>query len=164
VVKIGRSLKCEFNAPLEDLSREHCLFEIEGQNYFITDLGSSNGVTVNREKIPPHIRTPVFSDSVIVLANIYTLAINSVEIKTASDIKRLTDIKEVERETQTVSFKIELEEKPKNTLSETLLKKKTQSLVSKEKTPDHKSSMEHVKMILGFITVVGFLCYHFLSK
>lgn len=136
---------------------------MEGHNYFITDLGSSNGVTINRERILPHTRTPIDHSSQIILANIYSLTINTVELKTNSDIKRLSEIKEVERETPTVTYKLELEDKPKNMFSETLIKKKTPVLGTKEKAPE-KKSLEHLKMILGFITVAGLLCYHFFSK
>lgn len=161
-IKIGRSLRCEFNVPLEDLSREHCLLEVEDHRYFITDLGSKNGVFVNRERLPPHKRVPVFQDSFIMLANIYTLTISSLEFVTSGDIKRPTGTitKEIERDKETVSFKLELEEAPKNTLTQKLLKKKTQVITKDEEEPEKNKPMEHAKMIIGFFVILGFILYH----
>lgn len=55
---IGRSSSCDVVLPLEGVSRQHCKLEIEDGSIFITDLGSTNGVLINSEKIPAHTKTP----------------------------------------------------------------------------------------------------------
>jgi len=55
---IGRSNTCDIVMPLEGVSRQHCQVEVEEGNLFITDLGSTNGVLINGEKVVPHQKTP----------------------------------------------------------------------------------------------------------
>lgn len=55
---IGRSSSCDLVLALEGISRQHCKLDIEDGNIFITDLGSTNGVLINGEKIPAHTKTP----------------------------------------------------------------------------------------------------------
>jgi hypothetical protein len=56
-VIVGRSLlKCDFTIPVETLSRQHCQIDYENGSFFITDLGSSNGVFIDGTQIPSHQR------------------------------------------------------------------------------------------------------------
>lgn len=55
---IGRSSKCEVVIPHDGISRQHCLIEANESEIFVTDLGSTNGVMIEGEKIKPHVRTP----------------------------------------------------------------------------------------------------------
>ncbi|MET1079446.1 MAG: FHA domain-containing protein [Pseudomonas sp.] len=47
----GRSVKCDLCFSDLELSRRHCEFFVEGESLEVKDLGSSNGVFVNRQKI-----------------------------------------------------------------------------------------------------------------
>lgn len=158
-IRIGRSNKCEFTVPREDLSREHCLLEATADGYYITDLGSKNGVAVDRIQIQPHIRTKVDETSVIVLANIYTLNINSLEIFSKKDIvaKSRAPAKE---NTETVSFSLDLDVTSEKKLP-----------VFGKRAPKRRSSSEAetanydvIKMAVGFILVVSFVIYHALGR
>lgn len=55
-VVIGRSNRCDFYCPHEALSRNHCLVELIEEAFYITDLGSSNGVYIDDSRIEPHVR------------------------------------------------------------------------------------------------------------
>jgi pSer/pThr/pTyr-binding forkhead associated (FHA) protein len=55
---IGRSPKCDIVIAHEGMSRQHCQIEVDAGEVFITDLGSTNGVLIDGEKIEPHKRTP----------------------------------------------------------------------------------------------------------
>jgi pSer/pThr/pTyr-binding forkhead associated (FHA) protein len=55
-VYLGRSSKCDFFFPNETLSRQHCLIEFSDGDFYITDLGSANGVFINGSRIEPHQR------------------------------------------------------------------------------------------------------------
>lgn len=154
--KIGRSTKCEFIVPREDLSREHCLFEVVGDEYFITDPGSKNGITVDRIRIDPNVRTKVTEENVIVFSNIYTLKINAFEIKSKMDMIS----KKVNPETNTVTFTLDLDdikEKKTATLKRTARRKA-------ETTEPETANYDLIKMALGFIVIVGFVIYHALGR
>lgn len=58
-VIVGRSPKADLVIPHEGVSRQHCKIEYTDKNFFITDLDSSNGVSFNGERIPPHSRRQV---------------------------------------------------------------------------------------------------------
>ena len=49
---IGRSAQCDVVIPHEAMSRKHCLLEVKNGEIFVTDLGSSNGVSIEGQKIP----------------------------------------------------------------------------------------------------------------
>lgn len=58
VITIGRSPKCTVVVPHEGMSRQHCQIENVNGEIFITDLGSTNGVLIDNERIEPHRRIP----------------------------------------------------------------------------------------------------------
>lgn len=57
VCVIGRSSKCDVVVPHEGMSRMHCQIEVENGEIFVTDLGSTNGVMIDGQKIEPHTKT-----------------------------------------------------------------------------------------------------------
>jgi pSer/pThr/pTyr-binding forkhead associated (FHA) protein len=58
---IGRSKTAGITLKVDGISREHLRIDIEGEQIFITDLGSSNGVFINEEKIEPNIKVEYHS-------------------------------------------------------------------------------------------------------
>lgn len=52
VAFLGRSPQCDFVLEYPEVSRRHIQFERIGNQTFIIDLHSSNGVTLNQKKIP----------------------------------------------------------------------------------------------------------------
>lgn len=55
---IGRSQGCSIVLPYDTFSRQHCLVELLDEDYFITDLGSSNGVSINGKRIEANVPHP----------------------------------------------------------------------------------------------------------
>ena len=55
---IGRSSKSDVVIPHEGMSRQHCQIEIINGEYFVTDLGSTNGVLIDNIRIEPHQKVP----------------------------------------------------------------------------------------------------------
>lgn len=151
-VRIGRSLKCEFNIPKDDLSREHCLFEPgEGEEeYFITDLGSKNGISINGNKLTPLIKTPVKENATIVLSNIYYLKINPLSVQTKADIV----LKRINPEIDTRTFQLEIPDEKKATPP-----KVKKILKQKKQVQSEEPKKESAKMIIGFILILGFVIY-----
>lgn len=161
-VRIGRSQKCEFNIPREDLSREHCVFEVIGSDYFITDLGSKNGITVDRIRIDQNVRTKISNESLVVLSNLYTLKINAFEIKSKMDMLESAAKaakKTAAPEVQTVSFALDFDQTAEKKIS---IPKRVPKR-SRETTAEPQN-YETMKMALGFIVVVGFVIYHALGR
>jgi|GEM_PF-1176142 len=64
-VTIGRSRSCDFPIEDEALSRKHSQIDLENGEFFITDLGSANGVYIDGNKIPPLTRTKISSFQII---------------------------------------------------------------------------------------------------
>jgi predicted component of type VI protein secretion system len=65
-VTIGRSSEIsDLVIPHPSISRKHCLIEYDKQDkcYYITDLGSSNGVSINGQKIPANNKRKVSKGS-----------------------------------------------------------------------------------------------------
>jgi hypothetical protein len=164
-IKIGRSLKCQFSIPLEDLSREHCLVETKGEELFITDLGSSNGVWIDRLRIPISEAFLVTPDSSIVLANMYKLKLERVDFDTCSDIKkesaprggkgefRENMLKPVEA--STISFQLDYPTKDGR-------RKKKKVEKPDATTPESgDKNNETVKMVVGFLVALGFVLYYY---
>lgn len=150
LVKIGRSHNCEFSVPKEDLSREHCLFEVSKHGFFITDLGSKNGVCIDRKRIIANSRTAVSHESHILLANIYTLKVNPPELisKTISDFQR-------SRDSLTTTFEFSPEEK-------TSPFAQIKTILKGHEGPNEK--IEIIKMVVGFLVILGFVLYQVLGR
>ncbi len=51
---IGRSGSCDIVIPHESISRKHCQIDYRDGDFFVTDLGSINGVTIDGQKITPN--------------------------------------------------------------------------------------------------------------
>jgi len=50
-IKIGRASECEVQLSSTGVSRKHALITREGSTFFIEDLGSTNGIFVNSQKV-----------------------------------------------------------------------------------------------------------------
>lgn len=155
-IKIGRSLKCDFSVPLEDISREHCIFEIEHGNFFITDLSSSNGVWVNQQRISPNTKTEITPNCSVNLSNLYVLKINPPEIKTRSGYV----IRKIDTEMETVNIQLNHpEERNKKKKTE---KKQIDFDTFEEDDPSFLA--ENKKMIFGFFIIAITLIYFLFLK
>ncbi len=53
-IVIGREGNCDVMAPIETVSRRHCLLRQRGGTVFLTDLGSTNGTALNDEALAPN--------------------------------------------------------------------------------------------------------------
>lgn len=158
-VKIGRSLNCEFNIPREDLSREHCLLEVEGDDIFVTDLGSKNGITVDRVRIPANKRTKVSISSLIVLSNVYTLKLNALEVKTKADV---VYSKPVSPDVDTVTYQLDLPEEKAEKVKRMPMRRMTK--VVRQEAGSTASTLDSTKMVLAFLAVLGVILYQALGR
>jgi len=67
-LRLGREVDNDLTLPDLKISRYHALIEYQGQQYQITDLDSSNGTYVNRERITGP--TPLKNGDVILVGEI----------------------------------------------------------------------------------------------
>lgn len=70
VVAIGRSVKNDFVVVDEALSRQHCKVEFLNGEFYITDLGSANGIYVDGLRIPANTRTHLTTFLQVLLATL----------------------------------------------------------------------------------------------
>lgn len=77
---IGRSSKCNVVIPHEGMSRQHCQIEVINGEYFVTDLGSTNGVLIDNQRIEPHQKIPYQTFLQLSFGAVQNLQINE-EIK-----------------------------------------------------------------------------------
>jgi len=58
-VRIGRRAPCEIVLVDGEVSGVHCELRVQGQDVYVTDLGSTNGTFVNGRRAAPRLRVPV---------------------------------------------------------------------------------------------------------
>lgn len=172
-ITIGRSLKCDFNVPKEDLSREHCLVEIDNNEIYITDLGSKNGITINRARISPNKRYPFSNDIEVLLSNKYLLKLNPVGL----EIKSKLDLVGSEEHgghsaaiatAETVTIELEAEKRNENIFAKnrppTSIPTKHLIKKAREEKKEPLVSPEAIKMLVGFILIAGVFLYLMIEK
>ncbi len=159
-VIIGRSLKSDFNVAREDLSREHCRIDIEGDEIFITDLGSKNGVAVDRIRIPANKKVKITPPSLVVLSNVYNLKLNSLEVKTKADL--VYSKPSADPDIETVTFQLDLPEQKVGKNNRMPMRKLSKKV--KEEAPETSKNHDSIKMILAFLAVLGVILYQALGR
>lgn len=136
-VIVGRAPNCDMVVPHTSISRNHCLIEYVEGEFFITDLGSSNGSFINGERMSPHARTNYFLDSQLVLGRLdCELAVGDVpaqiqdatgifkdQAKSELDASSTMRISRLDLNKPSISLKMEKELKvsgPRNPITEDL--------------------------------------------
>lgn len=67
---LGRSLKCDVVIPHDAVSRIHCKIELIKGEFYVTDLNTRNGTTINEVKIEPNKPTIYHSFLIITLGGV----------------------------------------------------------------------------------------------
>ncbi len=81
---IGRSAQCDVVIVHEAMSRKHCLLEVKHGELFVTDLGSSNGVSIEGHKIVPNTPTPYQTYFSLTFGAVQSISIGIEEAKSAA--------------------------------------------------------------------------------
>jgi hypothetical protein len=87
-ILIGRSNKCDVCIIEEGLSRQHCAIDYVDGSFFITDLGSANGVFINGLRIPPHEKIPFDSFNTLSIAHLDCVVVFSEELNDPKNIAK----------------------------------------------------------------------------
>ena len=64
---IGRGDACQIRLRHPEISEIHATLTLHGNQAFIMDMNSSNGVTINGAPVPPKEQVPIRSDSVVAI-------------------------------------------------------------------------------------------------
>jgi pSer/pThr/pTyr-binding forkhead associated (FHA) protein len=112
-VLIGRGSSCDVQIKVDGISRQHCLIEMDPRGEFIiTDLGSTNGVLIDNQRISANKPTPYMSFLPLTIGSIPHVTIEAgdhVQFRTIDQIKNPKKSKTIE----TPLMKLELEDKSK---------------------------------------------------
>lgn len=71
IALVGRSNESDMVIPHESVSRKHCKIEIINQEFFITDLGSSNGTFIEKTRLIPQKKTKFISGQELTIGKLY---------------------------------------------------------------------------------------------
>jgi len=71
---VGRDSSCRIRLPFADVSREHCELVAEDDALRVSDLGSSNGTFVNREKLDAESPRTLSAGDLLTIGN-YTFVV-----------------------------------------------------------------------------------------
>jgi hypothetical protein len=68
-VSLGRADGNDISVPEESISKRHCTFEIGPDGVRVTDLASTNGITVDGKPLPPHAPFALSGGEVLAIGN-----------------------------------------------------------------------------------------------
>ena len=71
---LGRQAECAICLDGRAVSRQHAQILLRGENYFIEDLGSSNGTFLNSKRLPSRVPVP-FNEGDVLTVGPHTLAL-----------------------------------------------------------------------------------------
>ncbi|MBW2264176.1 MAG: FHA domain-containing protein [Deltaproteobacteria bacterium] len=87
-ILIGRGSICDLRLPLPGVSYHHATVEMDGARHTIRDESSTNGTTVNGERIPPDFKQVIRSDDVIEIGGFKIVPALSVPMEGAHSDER----------------------------------------------------------------------------
>ncbi len=114
-ITIGRSSSCDIVLRLEGISRQHCRIVADEKGALtVEDMGSTNGVFIDNQRIPTGKPTPYAAFLPLSVGNI---PVQSIEVATTATqvLKGYRQLKQEEGRTGTggVTLQLDLPKKPK---------------------------------------------------
>lgn len=94
---IGRSAKCTVVVPHDGMSRQHCQIDVIDGEYFVTDLGSTNGVYIDGQRIEANQKTPYQTFLTLSFGAVQSLIIENEEPTGIAGIKEKASIAAAQR-------------------------------------------------------------------
>ncbi len=79
---IGRAPNCHLRLPHRAVSRHHAEIVNSEGRYYLVDLGSTNGTTVNGKEAEPHRRYPLKNDDQVQVADILVVKFEDPSVTT----------------------------------------------------------------------------------
>lgn len=156
-VSIGRGNTCDIVLPYEGFSRRHAQIESVNGEIFVTDLGSTNGVYIDGERIPVSEKTAMQSFLNLQIGPAHQIEILDDEKATHSETTSSSPHSESTR--SRIQRPIDAGDKTKTTRMDPHFLKKP--VVKKEKG---KAESSKLTMILFPLLIVGASLYYFLNR
>lgn len=91
-VVVGRSKDSDLVIPHTSISRQHCRIDFVKEAFFITDLGSANGVSINGKRLAPKLKTAIPAGA--------QLSIGGLECEVSDFIPKVAEDKVIDVSTQ----------------------------------------------------------------
>jgi len=86
-VLVGRGTSCDVVLKVDGISRQHCKIDVTSSGHIaITDLGSTNGVSINGRRIPINTPVPYDADEPLAIGPISRVVVDTVKVMTRSKV------------------------------------------------------------------------------
>jgi len=156
-IYIGRSSQCDVVVNHESMSRKHCLIEIEDGKIYVTDLGSTNGVSIDGSKIPANEKT-FYLNSLPLMIGAANISIDLAEHQTQIFNLSQSEIKKTP--TPTSSFKTQKITKERTAPTD-ITQKSNKKSAKKETVPSPPRTKPNVKELA--MAIISVLVFAFLA-
>lgn len=151
-ITVGRSPQCEVVINHESMSRKHCLIEVEDGKIYVSDLGSTNGVTIDGQRLKPNEKT-FYLNSLPLVIGAATVTIDLTEDKTPI-VQKITPAKAITKESSRErTSTLELETKQLKT------QKKKSTAPQEDKDKDKKKKEVMAAIVVALILVIAIFLY-----
>ena len=163
-VLIGRGSGCDVQIKVEGISRQHCRIDIDPRGEFlITDLGSTNGVLIDNQRIPANKTVPYLAFLPLAIGSVPHVTIeagDNVQIRTLDQIK---NPKEAKPQQSTPLANLELEDRSRtmSRLTRSGIRTARPKTASKVATP--ASSPPWLVLALAVGSIIGASYYLFFN-
>ncbi|MBY0517081.1 MAG: FHA domain-containing protein [Bacteriovoracaceae bacterium] len=149
-VIIGRGSNCDVILKIEGISRQHCQIEATPRGEFIiTDLGSTNGVLIDNQRITANEPTKYSA--------YLPLAIGSVPHVTIETANAVQEERVISQSKKAISLELDVPTKKKNSRLTGKSPLKGLVKIEKQKTPPT------TLIIIALLAVIGFSYFFFQS-
>ncbi len=152
-IYVGRSSQCDVVVNHESMSRKHCLIEIDDGKIYITDLGSTNGVSIDGSKIAANEKT-FYLNSLPLMIGAANISIDLIDHQT--QVFNLSQSEIQKASTPTSSFKTQKIIKEKTASTQIAQKSNKKSAKKDAVTAPPKSKPNLKELVMAIISVLVF--------
>ncbi len=155
-VSVGRGNNCDIVLPIEGFSRRHAQIDLLDGNIFVTDLGSTNGVYIDGQRIPVSTKTVMQS-----FLNLQIGPANQIEIldEDSASVASPVSSSLAESKQSKISKGLDSNEKTKSSRFEP-----RQINKSIEKKPNVKAQSSKLGMLFVPVILVGAAIFYYMNS
>jgi hypothetical protein len=151
-IVVGRSSACDIVIKVEGISRQHCRIDVDSRGeLFVTDLGSTNGVLIDNERLTPNQKTPYFVYQPLAIGGIPQVVIENVHPAAPILRPKATQIDAAGESTVTIQLEV-----PKKSRSAHSRLQRTRSVGSEKPAPS-SANIGRILIITIIIVLLGTL-------
>jgi pSer/pThr/pTyr-binding forkhead associated (FHA) protein len=164
LVLLGTGKGCDLVLDAPGVSRRHAEISTDGDNFFVQDLESANGVYINEEKLEANVKVPFTSFFPLKLGAHVTITLLADVEKSDFNFSKDLNVGVDEPKKETTQSKLNLEKlnSPEKLIKESLSSQTTRSKIHAPKKPE-KSEKSNLKTWGGLILLLGVVGYVYLN-